>query len=941
MNKTNVLIVIALTCVAMATTAWLLISGHTAWAIPAGVASLSGLLVLSLLWIRVWNALKRISGDSPNVLTGVEEKINTLEKSFSTVSDALTNISNTDYALPEFTLRQSDSFIEAYHELRKKLQVNALEEQQRAWRANGLAAFSELFKKKGELSVYTSQMLSTLVKYVQANQGMFFIRKEDQSEGEYLELVSTYAWDKQRFSHEDRRIFPFQGQLGQAMLEKELVFLTDVPSSYCSITSGLGKATPRNLIILPLVHQEVLYGMIELALFEPAASHEVDFLKTIGTSIAAELASMNTMASTQQLLDESQKIAQELKTQEEELKQNLEELSATQEEMARKQAELASVFEALDMTMATAEFSIDGMLLKYNSFFEQIFQYDAGGLQKKGKALLFRDDQQWERVLDGRLSSTDLQSYSSKGDELWLNVTFTCVRSASGSLSKVLCLIQDITEKKHKEEEFQKLSLVADNTDNSVIITDTDGRITYVNKGFTRITGYEAHEIMGRKPGHFLQGELTDKSVVARLREKIKAQVSIYEEILNYRKDGTYYWVSLAINPVFDENNQLVQFIAVQADITDTKLSAIDHNQKLIALGKANAMAEFDLTGRIIEVNDKFLKMYGYERHELINNSINVFWDKDVNFASELFGRIKDGEIVEHEGVRMLKNGGELWAKTINYPVIDFTGKPYKVLKVAFDVTRERKLADESRRRQAELDSYLEAINNTIASAEFSMEGEFLSGNPIFMTITGRRQEESAGISFSEMMPKEPWVDMMWENLKNGKSFSGEFKVLDNKRKELWMNGTFNPIKNVDGEVQKVAMLAQFITEEKERLADYSSFVNGVKASVPYVELNGNWECRSGNEKFFKLTGLNRMGIRGKLFEAFVRESFHPVLNELRKNAKEAEHQNVHIPFIFNNETHWYDCSVIVSKSVSGEVTKIAFILLKEIPENQPLMAVV
>ena len=135
--------------------------------------------------------------------------------------------------------------------------------------------------------------------------------------------------------------------------------------------------------------------------------------------------------------------------------------------------------------------------------------------------------------------------------------------------------INDISDRKQAEAELAKLSLVASRTENAVIITDQDGLTEWVNTGFTKITGYSSEEVEGKKPGSFLQGSLTDPQTVRNIRQAIRAQQSFQGEILNYHKEGYPYWLSLQINPIFDSQGDLVQFIAIESDITERKQAEV------------------------------------------------------------------------------------------------------------------------------------------------------------------------------------------------------------------------------------------------------------------------------------------------------------------------------------------------------------------------------
>ena len=115
------------------------------------------------------------------------------------------------------------------------------------------------------------------------------------------------------------------------------------------------------------------------------------------------------------------------------------------------------------------------------------------------------------------------------------------------------------------------LATVADKTFEAVIITDRDGKIEWINNGFTNITGYSLLEVKGKKPGEILQGPETDRTTVSKIREKLKEKKIFKEEILNYHKDGHKYWLSLSITPVLDANNNVEKFIAIESDITEQK----------------------------------------------------------------------------------------------------------------------------------------------------------------------------------------------------------------------------------------------------------------------------------------------------------------------------------------------------------------------------------
>ncbi|OEC32519.1 methyl-accepting chemotaxis protein [Pseudomonas cuatrocienegasensis] len=182
------------------------------------------------------------------------------------------------------------------------------------------------------------------------------------------------------------------------------------------------------------------------------------------------------------------------------------------------------------------------------------------------------------------------------------------------SLSKVVldektiytAFVKDVTQDVVQREEMAMLSLVANRTDNAVIITDAKGCIEYVNQGFERMTGYSLNTIKGRTPGSFLQGPDTDPKTVQRIRDGLRNGQSFYDEILNYTADKVPYWVSLSITAVTNERGITERYISVQANITAVKQMALDFTLKLNAISGALVILELDTQGGYLHSNDLF-----------------------------------------------------------------------------------------------------------------------------------------------------------------------------------------------------------------------------------------------------------------------------------------------------------------------------------------------
>jgi len=221
--------------------------------------------------------------------------------------------------------------------LRNKLRKDRKSEEIRNWSNSGLASFGEVLRSNSNIEELTNDIIINLVKYLKVNQGSLFLVNDNDDQDIFLELKSTYAFDRKKYL--EKKVYPGQGLIGQCYKEKDIIQLTEIPDHYINITSGLGEEVPSYLVLVPLLSEEEVIGIIELASFHQLKDYEIEFLHKLSVSIASVMKSTKVNDKTQRLLESTQEQAEQLRSQEEEMRQNMEELAATQEEMHRKEQE--------------------------------------------------------------------------------------------------------------------------------------------------------------------------------------------------------------------------------------------------------------------------------------------------------------------------------------------------------------------------------------------------------------------------------------------------------------------------------------------------------------------------------------------------------------------------------------------------------------------------
>jgi methyl-accepting chemotaxis protein len=340
------------------------------WIFIMGLILVVGAIVIGILTI---NSLAVPINHTKNILLSMgkgilpkeklqegTDEVGQMSEALNKLVQGLTNIFNFSLEIGKGNfnthfspLSDEDVLGHSLLDMRDELRVAAEEEkrrkqedEQRNWAAQGVAKFSDILRKNTDsLEEMSYDIISNLVKYTNSNQGGMYIINDNDKDHWIIEMKASYAYDRRKFI--TKQIEIGEGLVGRCYQEKETIYLTEVPNDYMKITSGLGEDNPRALLIVPLIYNDVIYGLIEIASFVEYPSYVIEFIERIGESIAATISSSKAQIQTALLLEQSQQQAEEMSSQEEEMRQNMEELRATQEQSARREEELQHEVEEL------------------------------------------------------------------------------------------------------------------------------------------------------------------------------------------------------------------------------------------------------------------------------------------------------------------------------------------------------------------------------------------------------------------------------------------------------------------------------------------------------------------------------------------------------------------------------------------------------------------
>jgi methyl-accepting chemotaxis protein len=346
----------------------------------------------------------------------------------------------------------------------------------------------------------------------------------------------------------------------------------------------------------------------------------------------------------------------------------------------------------------------------------------------------------------------------------------------------------------------------------AVISFDPGGNILEANDNFLKTMGYEARQITGRHHSLFMPAQEADSETYRAFWASLRAGHYQEGEFRRVTADGREIWLHATYNPVLDGSGKVIRVVKIASDVTADKHRAIDDSGQIAAIHRSQAVISFDMDGYILDANDNFLSVMGYGLDEIAGQHHRLFVPEAeaASPAYEAFwAALRRGEFQTAEYRRMAKGGREVWIRATYNPIMDGAGQPVKVVKFAIDVTAEK-------RRTADYEGQIAAINRTQAVIEFTLTGEILNANGNFLQATGYRLDEIKG-RHHRMFVAPSYAEsedyrIFWMRLARGEAVSAIYQRFGKAGQQVWLQATYNPILDALGRPVKVIKYASDIT---------------------------------------------------------------------------------------------------------------------------------
>jgi methyl-accepting chemotaxis protein len=509
-------------------------------------------------------------------------------------------------------------------------------------------------------------------------------------------------------------------------------------------------------------------------------------------------------------------------------------------ELLLKQIDLTGQIDAIHKVMGVIEFDLQGNILAVNEGFAAVTGYPAQEITGRHHSMFVSAEykasseykQLWEKLAQGEAADGQFKRIGKDGRQLWLQASYNPIFDEDGKPYKVVKYATDITQDKLKNADFSG-QIAAIGKVMGVIEFDLQGNILSANDNFSAVTGYSTQEIVGNHHSMFVTPEHKGSNEYRQFWENLAQGIASNGQYKRFGKGNREIWLQASYNPIFDTDGKPFKVVKYATDITREKLQHADFSGQIAAIGKVMGVIEFDLKGNILSVNDNFAAVTGYNAQEIVGNHHSMFATPEYKSSTEykqFWQQLAQGVANDGQYKRIGKGGRELWLQASYNPIFDMDGKPFKVVKYATDITREKL-------QYADFSGQIAAISKVMGVIEFDLKGNILAVNDNFAAVTGYSAQQIIGNHHSMFVgsayKNSPEYKQFWENLGRGQPDSGQYQRVGKGGKDIWLQATYNPIFDMDGKPFKVV---KYATDISAKIKETHAMKQAVDDVVRYTQ---------------------------------------------------------------------------------------------------------
>ncbi len=352
------------------------------------------------------------------------------------------------------------------------------------------------------------------------------------------------------------------------------------------------------------------------------------------------------------------------------------------------------------------------------------------------------------------------------------------------------------------------------NRSQALIEFGLDGTVKTANENFLKLMGFSLDQVVGKNHSTFVPKHEGDSAEYRAFWQALRGgetQTGVFRRV---KRDGSDIWLQASYIPTTNRAGALTGVIKLATDVTERVLRDVFSSGQTDAIGKSMAVIEFELDGTIVRANQNFLDTLGYSLSEIQGKHHSMFIDPAQVKGEEykqFWPSLAAGNFKQGEFKRIGKGGREVWIQATYNPIRDLDGNPFRVVKFATDVTKQKLKA-------ADAQGQIDAIGASQAVIEFDLDGIIQSANAHFLGAIGYTIDEIRGKHHRMFVDKgyqsSPEYAEFWDALRRGQYRSGEFRRIGKGGREVWIQASYNPICDLNGKPFKVVKYASDVTDQ-------------------------------------------------------------------------------------------------------------------------------
>ena len=606
----------------------------------------------------------------------------------------------------------------------------------------------------------------------------------------------------------------------------------------------------------------------------------------------------------------------------------------------------------------------------------------------------------WADVVAGNMRQLRVRRFTVTGEEVWLLNQYTpVIDPETGKVTKVLYLAQDITEqvkaeleakkaleiaKRHerhllsfqevlKKAEAERRAILA-GIDRAILRAEytPEGILTFANELHRKTFGYNYEEILGKSIFIFIPEE--EQEEFKKLWADVVAGNMRQLRVRRFTATGKEVWLLNQYTPVRDESGNVYKILYLAQDITEqvraeqeakkALVEALRREKELIKLQREMEAAQkkmqgilraidnmlyriiYNRDGYIVDISDNITQIFG-ERDQVIGKHYReICSPENLEQFEQLFNKVLNGEIVKFE--RQINVADKTHWFLTQFAPIYLEDQINEIIVLNIDITEQKmkeqqvnKLLQEALQRERDLQSLLKAVDSTMLRADYTPEGNLLDANERHQQTMGYDIEQMRGKNILEFIPEEERDDFMekiWNRVASGESVQITVK---RERKDtgeiVWLLNQYTPVKDEEGNIERIIYLALDITEEKkleEKLAETVKEImylkKGVDSTLLRAEYLPDGTLLDANALHQKTIGYNIEDFRGKNILEFVPEAERDDFKKIWEKVTKGEHYTVAV-YRERKDTGqpiWLLNNYIPIQNEQGEVERIIYLAI-------------